>query len=156
MSKEEKTKKVSSYAENLKSLEKKRKQLDREQAILKSRCNHQNKEGHYKLSNLKGGKVICDKCGEIFDLKPINKDQLAEAIEVVHNALQQVRCLAKSGKDGDDDLIKVFGDADYYIHQLETVYSKVLDKHASSKKKKKKHDNEYGYYGKNVSYLGRG
>lgn len=154
MSKEDKQEKTS-YAETLKSLEKKRKQLEKEHSILKSKCDHKNKEGQFKLSPIKGGRVVCDRCGEVFDLKPITPEQLSDAIETVHNALQQVRCLAKKSESGDKDLIVRFGVADHDIHELESIYRKVLDKHASNKKKKKKHSNEYSYYGKNVSYLGR-
>lgn len=147
-------KEVKSFVDSLKSLESKRRELEKQAAKLKANCFHKGKSGKLKVNELKGSKVICDKCGEVFDVAVIPEEKLKESVEIVHNALQQVRCMARQDKESDVELCQIYGDIDYNIKNLPVVYAKIVNKMGNGKKKHKKQNNDYGYYGKNVSFLG--
>lgn len=149
-----KSKEVKSFVESLKSLEEERRNLEKKAAKLKANCFHKSKSGKLKVSELKGSKVICDKCGEVFDVEVIQEERLKESVEVVHNALQQVRCMARQDKNSDVELCQIYGDIDYNIKNLPVVYGKIVTKMGNGKKKHKKQNNDYGYYGKSISFLG--
>ena len=147
-------KEAKSFVESLKGLEHKRRELDKQAAKLKASCCHKGKSGKLKVNELKGSKVICDKCGEVFDIAVVDDDELKRAVEVVHNVLQQVRCMTRQDKESDVELCQIYGDIDYNIKNLPVVYSKIVSKMGNGKKKHKKQNSDYGYYGKNVSFLG--
>lgn len=155
MSEKIKKGKEDSFQSSLKGLEAQRKELEKRAAKLKAKCSHKGKSGKLKLNRLKGSYVVCDKCGEVFDLNTINQDELERSIEVVHNALQQVRCMTRQDKESDVELCQIYGDIDYNIKNLGTVYAKLHNKVGNGKNKHKKQNNEYGYYGNKVSFLGK-
>lgn len=155
MSKKEKQVKSESFIESLRGLEEKRKELEKQAAQLKASCRHRGKSGKLKVNELKGSKVVCDKCGEVFDIAVVDQKELEAAVETIHNAIQQVRCMARQDKQQDITLCQVYGDIDYNIKNLPMVYAKIISRMGNGKKKHKKENNEYSFYDKKVSFLGK-
>lgn len=144
-----------SFAGSMRGLEEQRKELEKRAAKLKAKCSHKGNSGKLKLNSLKGSKVVCDKCGEVFDLNVIGQENLENAIEVVHNALQQVRCMTRTDKESDVELCQIYGNIDFNVKNLGTVYAKLNNKVGNGKSKHKKERNEHGFYGNKVSFLGK-
>lgn len=148
------TKKEDSYKDAAKTLEARRRQLEKEAAKLKAHCDHRSKKGSLKISPIKGSKVICDKCNETFDLSIIDNDTLSSAVEVVHNAIQQVRCMT-GDKERDQDLLVVYGEMDYNLKNLANVYAKLKSKAGQKEKQHKNNDDGLGYYRKSTSFISK-
>lgn len=156
--KEEKEKQEKKNGYGLKDIMQERKDLDKQLARLKAVCNHKNNEGtKIKVEPVGPGStvVVCTKCLAEFDISTIDAEKLAEAVEIVHNALNQVKVLTSSKKQRDINLCRAYGEADCTITNLPSVYNKIVAEYANKGKKKSKNNrgNEHGYYGRRTSFL---
>lgn len=102
---------------------------------LKASCNHR-KGGKPFLKEHENGDVVCKRCGSKFNYTIIDERDLAKAVLVLHNMLNQMLLYAKEDKDADN--IKLFGQIDTNLPKIADTYSKVVLNKGKKKKKNKK------------------
>ena len=134
-----------------KAIAKERKEIERREREIRSQCSHTNHKGDFVLDFFgNGSDARCKICGEEFNMDPINNQELKNAINVVHNAIQQCRSFSDACEDV--NIVTMLGRADYNVTALlPALYrnvSKEFYKGSNNKKnknKKKQHDSFGGY-----------
>lgn len=135
-----------------KDIAKRRKEIEKEERLIKTQCCHQNHKGKLTVFPIGNkGEYKCSVCGEEFNMNPISSNELKTAINVVHNAIQQCRSFADA--DEEAKIIKALGETDYNLtYVLDSLYRKTINHYAkaSGGKKNKKNNNrddDFGSYG---------
>lgn len=134
-----------------KDIARRRKEIEKEERLIKTQCAHQNHKGRLTIHPIGNrGEYQCDICGEEFNIQPISSQELSAAINVVHNAIQQCRAFA----DVEEDLkiIKALGETDYNItYILSPLYKKTTNQYGKGngkkKNKNKQREESFGSYG---------
>lgn len=127
-------------------------------------CSHQvykkgKNEWRLKLDFLDDrGTAECKICHVKFNIHPISQNEVLDAVETLHNVVQQVR--AFSNPDKDAKTIRDLGLLDYNNQRLPEIYRRTLDTYSNRKKQKNNNKNNgggWGSYGtQNLSFMGGG
>jgi transcription elongation factor Elf1 len=145
------------------TIQEEERKLKQRRRQLMAECDHRDPEtGKLAIKAIDDrGNVRCKICGMEFNSVMVNESELNEAIDTLHNSIQQIR--SYSGSKEDRDLIIAYGKLDADIETIAEQYGRVIRDPESrfNKKKKKKHKhNDYesfGFYGADsVSYGGGG
>jgi hypothetical protein len=75
----------------------------------------------------------------------IEKSNLLNAVQVIHNAIQQIRALNEI--DEDKKILKYLGEMDFNIQELSELYDRIVAVYGKNKKKKRRDDDDIGSYG---------
>lgn len=147
--------KKDSRFESLRDIYEEETRLRRKREKLKIPCSHTNDKGKIKVDFIKGTVARCRKCGAQFDFSQIPMDDLYEAIDVVHNALNQIKALSND-PEKESKLISDLGSIDYNLSEMAELYKRTIEKNGKGGKNKKKHsDNSFGSYGANsLDFIG--
>jgi transcription elongation factor Elf1 len=125
--------------DELKSVQRRRKEI-------LVRCNHQNANKKLKLIPLNDrGDFKCKICHQTFNMNLIEKSNLLNAVQVIHNAIQQIRALNEI--DEDKKILKYLGEMDFNIQELSELYDRIVAVYGKNKKKKRRDDDDIGSYG---------
>lgn len=149
----------SEFKNKLDKMEQIRRQIEKESKKIVVECSHQNEKGKLKIHPINDrGDFECKYCKSRFNMNQIHRDTIDEAINVLHNVIQQTRCF--SDIEEDDKIIRLLGELDYNLQETGELYERVraaYGRNGGNKKKKKKHDsgdNFGSYAGGNLSFLG--
>lgn len=162
--KENNNKQKSLFREKLNKIEQVRKEIEKEKKKIVVECAHQNEKGKLKISAVnEHGEYECKYCKQRFNMDPIKDGQLAGAIKVVHDAIQQIRCY--SDIEEDTKLIRLLGELDFNIQETQELYSRVVNvfgkgngnKKDKNKNKNRDNNDNFGGYGSGpISFIGGG
>ena len=125
--------------------------LNRELNKVKIPCSHTNSEGKLKVDFLSNTRVRCKKCGEEFDFAIVPKKELEKSIETVINVVNQIKAMSDN-PNKERPVIVQLGNLAFNLGELSTLYDRTVSKYGKNdnrKKKKNKHNNEFGSYGIN-------
>lgn len=127
------------------------KKIKRKMSKVKIPCSHTNEKGKIKVDFIKGTFARCKKCGCEFDFRTINADDLDEAVQTVHNAINQIKALSND-PEKEASLIRELGTIDFNLAEMSDLYKRTIDKYGKGNKDKKKNknkDSSFGSYGAN-------
>ena len=135
------------------SIAERRKLLDKEAKLVTIDCPHIKKNGDFNTRwvNKDKGIVECKECGTVFRLKPETDEDIAAAVKVLHNVLNQCKAFSPKPKSEKEmEYIKKYGKLDYSLSELLSVYNQIkksyMDGDNEKKHKKhKKYNDSYGY-----------
>lgn len=120
------------------------------------KCSHQKENGKLKIYPLnEKGDYKCKKCGEEFNMNSIARSEIEDAIETIHNAIQQIRSFARPEEDF--KLIRDLGALDFNLRETGELYDRVVNLYGKGKKNKNKnHDrDDFGLSGHNaLNFIG--
>ena len=134
------------FKEKLDALAKADEELRRERKKIIIQCSHHNSKGKLKLEQLENGKWQCKYCHETFHMAPINQQELREAYQVLHDAIQQMRAFSDPEKD--ERLIVHLGEIDFNLGEILPTYDKIINFYSAKKGKKDKYkEEEIGFSG---------
>lgn len=141
---------MSKFDAELASIEKSLEELKKRKNKMKVVCSHKSKSGKAKLEpvNRENGLFQCTKCGEMFHLDFITKEQVNAAYSVMHDTINQIKFLSNVGDEGDSQLVTSLGELLYNLKECTDLYDKMVSNTYKKKKKKNKfREEEYGSYG---------
>jgi len=102
------------------------------------------------------GNFKCKDCSTEFNMNPIIREDLKRAIQILHDAIQQIRCFADPDEDG--KMIRLLGEADFNNEEIQRLYARTLDAYSKNRKKDKFGDRDrdnFGSYGTGaISFIG--
>ena len=142
--------------ETMRDRQEERKKLEKKMAKVKIPCSHTNSNGKIKVEFRKGTIAECKKCGCVFDFERISSEDLDDAVEVIHNAINQIKALSND-PEKEIEIIKTLGQIDYSLSELAELYNRTISKYGKGGKKKNKNRNNdsIGSYGiGNLNLLG--
>lgn len=148
------------YEEELNSLKSEEKKIERKRRELVAKCNHRKESnGKLKIESLGNNVFECKICRTRFDATKIAEDDMNDAVDVLHNAIQQIRCF--SDKTEDRELVEYYGKIDSSLQTLPETYHRLilLSSKDNFNKKKKKHrePDSFGRYSNgSIDLLGFG
>lgn len=149
------------FKDKLHKMEQIRKQIEKEQKRMVIECSHTNENGKLKIKPIGShGDFECKYCKSRFNMNQVHRDTIEDATKVLHDVLQQIRCL--SDVEVDYETIRKLGELDYNLQETAELYERVREVYSQQggkKKKKKKHDSgdSFGNYGgSQLSFLGGG
>lgn len=103
------------------------------------------KDANGNFVKVKQGDCRCKHCHTEFNLAVISEKDMKNAIEIVHNMINQIKVFSgKHDKKKDLAYITELGRQDVQAMKLATVYSKLFLSKGKHKKKNKKKKNAYG------------
>lgn len=144
--------------DDITSLREAQKEITKKIEKAKIPCSHTNENGKIKIRFIREGstEVQCKRCNEIFDFKTISMDKLNDAIETIHDAINQVKALSDRPEE-ERKVIRRLGELDYDLKNFPDIYEGATSSFGKNKNKKKKKKNNYNSIGafgaSNVSYL---
>lgn len=155
-----KSEKLEGLKEKIKRLEHEKTKHERE---LKAPCSHTGKNGKLAVKFLegKGNLCQCKICETVFSLKTYDKDDIAIAVEVVHDAINQIKVMTEDPK-ADESILTSLGKVDLKLLAIPKHYAATILKNGNPKKNKngkKKHKNNQGnnnFYAYGVENLSLG
>lgn len=143
--------------ETMRDLQEERKKLEKKMAKVKIPCSHTNSNGKIKVEFRKGTIAECKKCGCVFDFERISDEDLNDAVEVIHNAINQIKALSND-PEKEMKIIETLGQIDYSLSELAELYTRTVSKYGKGGKKNKnknKNNDSIGSYGVgNLDLLG--
>lgn len=149
------------FKEKINRIEQARKAMEKESKRLVVECSHQNENGKLKLYPVSDhGDYECKYCHTRFNMNKINFNDLKSSIEVVHNAIQQIRCYSDSDSEKDAQLIRVLGELDFNVHEVAELYDRIVRVYGKGNGKKKHHNRDsndgFGGFGSaaSISFIG--
>lgn len=141
---------MSKFDAELANIEKSLEELKKKKNKMKVVCSHKSKSGKPKLEPVNREKELfqCTKCGEIFHLDFITKDQVNAAYSVMHDTINQIKFLSNVDDEGESQLVTSLGELLYNLKESTELYDKMINSiYKKPKKKKKFREEEYGSYG---------
>lgn len=163
MAKDNKNKAKNLFREKMSKIEKIRKDTEKELKKIVVDCAHQNEKGKLKIhpvGNPADGNYECKYCKTRFNMNPIKDAELDTAIEIVHDAIQQIRCFSDYRED--EKLIRLLGELDFNMQETKELYTRAISVYGrgNGKKKDKKNrnnDSDFGNYGSGpISFISGG
>jgi len=157
------------FLEDLGSMDRQMRELERERKRKAARCVHRSEKGNLKIEPLSEhdrdymeGEVRCKYCKIHWNMNPMTMDELDAGITIVHNAIQQIRSLGETDSEKELKLAVFLGELDYNLDSLNELYNRTLQtfgRGAGSGKKKNKNrgdreDNLGGYSSGTISFIG--
>ena len=131
----------------MRNLVEKRKELDRELDKLKIPCSHtKESNGRLKVEFINERYVRCEKCGCEFDFTRIETDELKNAVNIIHNAINQIKVMSDA-PEREKKVLRELGTMDYNLSELLDLYKRTINTFGKGKKKKKSKDSSFGSYG---------
>jgi len=131
---------------------------ERRKAIIE--CAHQNEKGKLKIHPVnEKGDYECKYCEEQFNMNSISRSNIEDAIETMHNAIQQIRCF--SDPEDDAKLVRLLGELDFNMQEVGELYERIVNLYGKNKKKNrgdkyKDHDSFGSYGASSLSFIGGG
>jgi len=148
-------KKDSNFA-SMRDLLEEKKKLDKKMNKIKIPCSHTKENGKLKVEFINGTYAECKRCGCRFDFSRIDFDTLDNAVETVHNAINQIKALSND-PDREGGVIRELGSIDYNLGEMAELYKRTITKYGKggNKKDKKNRDKSIGSYGVgNLDFIG--
>lgn len=142
--------------EGLREMQDTERALRRKKKELIINCDHKNDKGKWKLQlDDETGQFRCKYCGVKFFMTTYNNKTVEDAVGVVHDMLQQIRCFAN---DDDVKWVRILGELDMNLQDAAELYQRTIDTYVKKKDKtKKKQRDEFGSYGtESLSFMGGG
>lgn len=102
-------------------------------------CSHTNAKGKLKVKFMDNNLVKCQRCGTVFSFEPVSNKELKNAVQTVHNAINQCKALSNDPR-GEASLIKTLGNMDFNLTELLQLYERISNNGDKKKKKKNKKD----------------
>lgn len=148
----------------LHEIEQATKDIQKQRRKIMIKCSHHNHNGKLKIESIDDeGTYRCKICKAVFNMNPIKKEDLEEAVEIVHNALQQIRCHAANSSDAEEKIVKLMGELDFNLQESVEIYDRIvriyMKGEGKNKDKKKRYDDDasFGRWGgQPISFLGVG
>ena len=145
---------------SMKDLIEEKKKLEKKMSKIKIPCSHTKSNGKLKVDFINGGTMArCQKCDCVFDFGRIDFAELDDAIETVHNAINQIKALSND-PDKESGVIKELGLMDYNLGEMAELYKRTINSYGKNKKKKNKNNNNnnsFGSYGaSSISFIDGG
>ena len=144
--------------EKLNEIEQLSRDIQKQRKRIVVECPHQNDKGKLKLEAIDDeGTYRCKFCKSTFNMTLIPRDKLNDAVETLHNALQQIRCF--SDPRDEHKLIRIMGELDFNLQESAELYERIVNIYGRGGKKKKDRDREdsFGEYGtQGLSFIGTG
>lgn len=141
--------------ESMKDLMEEKKKIEKKMNKVKIPCSHTKENGKLKVEFIDGTVARCKKCGCVFDFGRIDFDELDHAVEIVHNAINQIKSLS-SDPDKESSLIRELGSMDYNLSEMSELYKRTISMYGkgNNKKNKKNKNNSFGSYGAgNINFI---
>ena len=137
-----------------------KKKLEKKMSKIKIPCSHTKSNGKLKVDFINGGTLArCKKCDCVFDFGRIDFNDLDDAVQVVHNAINQIKALSND-PDKESNIIRELGSMDYNLGEMVELYKRTINSFSKNKKKKNKNNNNnssFGSYGaSSISFIDGG
>ena len=147
------------FRDKLNQIEQASREMEKERKKIVVECAHQNEKGKLKIYPIgENGMYQCKYCKAKFNMMPIPTSTLGDALETVHNAIQQIRCLSDVNEDY--KMIKLLGSLDFNLQETQELYTRIVsvygNGHTKNKNKKNKNrEDGFGGYGSGqLSFIG--
>ena len=138
-------------------LTKLRRELREKEKHIIARCNH-TKAGGKKLALelLDNGKYKCKKCGEVFNMDKIARKDITNALTVIHDMLNQTRCMTNPDRLADMNIGQHLGVLNFDVKEAAELYERIVrengnnnrDRDRDRDRRRRDDDREdYGSYG---------
>lgn len=108
-------------------------------------CSHTNAKGKLKVKFQDNNLVKCTRCGTVFSFEPVSMKELKQAVQTVHNVINQCKALSNDPQ-AEKDLIKTLGNMDFNLTELLSLYERIST-NGDKKKKKDKKKNKGDHFG---------
>lgn len=150
-------KKDSSSFVSMRDLVEEEKKIKRKKLKIRIPCSHTNDKGKIKVDFVKGTLAQCKKCGCVFDFERIEPEELDNAVEVVHNAINQIKALSND-PEKEASLIRELGTIDFNLSEMSDLYKRTITKYGKGGNNNKKKDKDrFGSYGaSSIDFIGNG
>lgn len=93
-----------------------------------SKCNHRKPNGKLALRLLVDGRFECKRCGEVFSMDQIKKRDIDNALMVVHDMINQTRCLTNPDKQRDVRISEDLGVLNFDLKESAELYERIVRK----------------------------
>lgn len=140
---------------SMRDLMEEKKKLEKKMNKVKIPCSHTNDKGKIKVEFLKGTLARCKKCDCVFDFGRIEFDDLDNAVETIHNAINQIKALSND-PEKESNVIRELGSMDYNLAEMSELYKRTITKYGKGgkNKNKNKENNSFGSYGAgNINFI---
>lgn len=110
-----------------------RRQLREKEKRIVSRCSHRKKSGKLALRVLSDGRFECKRCGETFSMEQIPGRDISNALRVVHDMINQIRCLTDPDRERDVRISEALGILNFDIKEAAELYERIVRKNSEDR-----------------------
>lgn len=121
-----------------------RKVLREKEKRIVSKCNHRKNGGTGKLAirPMSNGLFECKRCGEEFSMEIVKRKEVDIALKVIHDMINQTRCLTDNEKHRDSRISENLGILNFDVKEAAELYDRIVRKKGEGENRDRDRDRD--------------